>query len=97
LSAFVAGTAGALLGYQQGKISFGSFGVFVSLAYLSVAYLGGVASIAGALVGGLLVPDGILFTVLDLGRYQLLAGGIGLMAVTVLAPGGLTGLRRRRR
>ena len=95
LSAFVAGVAGALLGYQQGQLSFGSFGVFVSLAYLGVAYLGGVAGIAGAVVGGLLVPSGVAFTLLDLGRYQLLASGLGLMAVTVLAPGGVTGWRRR--
>jgi branched-chain amino acid transport system permease protein len=96
LSAFLAGAAGALLGYQQGQLSFGSFGVFVSLAYLAVAYLGGIAGIAGALVGGLLVPNGLAFTLLDLGRYQLLVSGIGLMAVTVLAPGGITGWRPRR-
>jgi branched-chain amino acid transport system permease protein len=93
LSAFLAGVAGALLGYQQGQLSFGSFGVFVSLAYLAVAYLGGVAGIAGAVVGGLLVPSGLAFTLLDLGRYQLLASGLGLMVVTVLAPGGVTGWR----
>lgn len=94
LSAFLAGVAGALLGYQQGQLSFGSFGVFVSLAYLAVAHLGGVAGIGGALVGGLLVPNGLAFTLLHLGRYQLLVSGLGLMAVTVLAPGGLTRWRR---
>lgn len=96
LSALIAGTAGALLGYQQGRLSSGSFGVFVSLAYLAVASLGGIAGIAGALIGGLLVPDGLVFSVLDLGRYQLLVSGIGLILVTVLAPGGLTGRRRYR-
>ena len=94
LSAFLAGVAGALLGYQQGQLSFGSFGVFVSLAYLAVAYLGGIAGIGGAVVGGLLVPNGLVFTLLDLGRYQLLVSGLGLMVVTVLAPGGLTGWRK---
>jgi branched-chain amino acid transport system permease protein len=95
LSAFLAGLAGALLGYQQGALSYGSFGVFVSLAYLAVAYLGGIAGIAGALVAGLLVPNGLVFTLLDIGRWQLLVSGIGLMAVTVLAPGGMTGWRGR--
>jgi branched-chain amino acid transport system permease protein len=95
LSAFLAGLAGALLGYQQGALSYGSFGVFVSLAYLAVAYLGGIAGIAGAVVGGLLVPNGLVFTLLDIGRWQLLVSGLGLMAVTVLAPGGITGWRRR--
>ena len=95
VSAFLAGVAGALLGYQQGQLSFGSFGAFVSLAYLAVAYLGGIAGIAGAVVGGLLVPNGIVFTVFDIGKYQLLASGLGLVVVTVLVPGGLTGLGRR--
>jgi branched-chain amino acid transport system permease protein len=95
LSAFLAGVAGTLLGYQQGQLSFGSFGVFVSLAYVAVASMGGIAGIGGALVGGLLVPNGLVFTLLDLGRYQLLVSGLGLMAVTVLVPGGLTGWRRR--
>jgi branched-chain amino acid transport system permease protein len=95
LSAFLAGVAGALLGYQQGQLSYGSFGVFVSLAYLAVAYLGGIAGIAGALVGGLLVPNGVAFTLLDVGRYQLLVSGVGLMVVTVVAPGGVAGWRRR--
>ncbi|HEX3623040.1 MAG TPA: ABC transporter permease [Acidimicrobiales bacterium] len=76
LSALLAGTAGALLGYQQGQLSFGSFGAFVSLAYLAVVYVGGIAGIAGALVGGLLVPNGLAFTLVHLGRYQLLASGL---------------------
>ena len=97
LSAFVAGLGGALLGYGQGQLSFGSFGVFVSLSYLAVAYVGGIASIAGALVGGLLVEGGLAFTVLEraagLGRYQLLASGLALVLVTVLRPEGLAGRR----
>ena len=97
LSAFVAGLGGALLGYGQGQLSFGSFGVFVSLSYLAVAYVGGIASIAGALVGGLLVEGGLAFTVLEraagLGRYQLLVSGAALVLVAVLRPEGLVGRR----
>ena len=37
VSAFLAGAAGALLGYQQGQLSYSSFGVFVSLSFLAVA------------------------------------------------------------
>jgi len=97
LSAFVAGLGGALLGYGQGQLSFGSFGVFVSLSYLAVAYVGGIASIAGALVGGLLVEGGLAFTVLErvagLGRYQLLVSGAALVLVAVLRPEGIVGRR----
>ena len=67
--------------------------MFVSLAYLAVAYLGGIAGVAGALVGGLLVPGGLVFTLLD-GRYQLLVSGLGLIAVAILRPQGIVGRAR---
>ena len=90
LSAFVAGVGGTLLGYGQGRLSFASFGVFVSLAYLAVTYLGGIAGIAGALVGSLLVPGGLVFNLAG-GRFQLLASGLGLIAVAILRPQGVVG------
>jgi branched-chain amino acid transport system permease protein len=99
LAAFLAGLAGALLGYSQGQLSFASFGVFASLSYLAAAYLGGVARISGALVGGLLVPGGLVFTALDrlagLGEDALLLSGLALTLVVVLAPEGLTGTASR--
>jgi branched-chain amino acid transport system permease protein len=93
LSAFVAGVGGTLLGYGQGRLSFASFGVFVSLAYLAVTYLGGIAGISGALVGGLLVPGGLVFSLAG-GRFQLLASGLGLIAVAILRPQGIVGSRQ---
>ena len=94
LSALVAGLGGALLGYGQGRLSFGSFGVFVSLSYLAAAYLGGIASVSGALVGGLLVPSGLVFTVVD-GKYQLLITGLALILVAIARPQGIVGRARR--
>nr|MDQ6928985.1 ABC transporter permease [Actinomycetota bacterium] len=96
LSAFIAGIGGSLLGYQQGQLSFGSFGVFVSLSFLAIAYLGGIARISGAMVGGALVAGGIVFTAADdlfgWGRYQLLVSGLGLIVIAVLYPEGLSGI-----
>ena len=98
-AAFLAGLAGALTGYAQGQLSFESFGVFVSLSFLAVTYLGGVATISGALLGGLLVPGGLVFTALDrlagLGNESLLLSALAFVVVAVLAPEGLTGLLRR--
>ncbi|HVF13286.1 MAG TPA: hypothetical protein VM942_01735, partial [Acidimicrobiales bacterium] len=91
--ALVAGLGGALLGYGQGRLSFGSFGVFVSLSYLAAAYLGGIASVSGALAGGLLVPGGLVFTFVD-GKYQLLIIGVGLIVVAILRPQGIVGRSR---
>jgi len=90
-SAAVAGLGGALLGYAQGRLSFASFGVFVSLSVLAVTYVGGIARLSGALVGGALVSGGIAFALADraagLGRYQLLATGLALVALAVARRG----------
>ncbi len=98
LASFLAGLAGSLFGYEQGQLSFASFGVFASLSFLAAAYLGGVARISGALVGGLLVPGGLLFTALDkvagLENDATLLSGLALVAVAVLAPEGLAGTVR---
>jgi len=95
LAAFVAGIGGCLLAYSQGRLSYGSFGVFVSLSYLAVTYVGGVGRVWGAVIGGLLVPGGLVFTALDeaagLGRYQLLLSGLALMVVVILRPDGIAG------
>ncbi|MDQ6797629.1 MAG: ABC transporter permease, partial [Actinomycetota bacterium] len=100
-SAFVAGCAGALLGYSQGQLSFGSFSVFVSLSFLAVAYVGGIATVPGALIGGALAGGGIVFSVLDRlagwGRYQALFAGLGLIVVSVLRPDGVAGSSLRPR
>jgi branched-chain amino acid transport system permease protein len=96
LSAFIAGIGGSLLGYQQGQLSFGSFGVFVSLSFLAITFLGGIARISGAMVGGALVAGGLVFTTVDLlfgwGRYQLLVSGVGLVVIAVRFPDGLSGI-----
>jgi branched-chain amino acid transport system permease protein len=98
LAAFLAGLAGALIGYEQERLSFDSFSVFASLAFLAAAYLGGVARISGALVGGLLVPGGLVLTALDrvdaLQDTGLLLSGLAVLVVVVLAPEGITGQAR---
>lgn len=95
LSAVLAGIAGDLIGWEQGQLSFGSFELFVSLSFFALTYIGGIGRIAGALVGGALVANGIVFTVLDdatgIGDYQLFASGVAVVVATVLLPEGLAG------
>lgn len=99
LSAFVAGLAGALVAYQHTRVSFASFGVFVSLTVVAVAFIGGITRVSGALVGGLLVPNGLVFTALDrwvgFGRYQALVSGLGLLVAAVMWPDGVSGALAR--
>ena len=94
LSAFVAGLAGTLAGYHQGALSDQSFTISRSLVVLAVAYLGGIASVAGAAFGGLVIPGGLVATaaerVLHLGRYETLFAGVAVVFVALRNPEGVT-------
>ncbi len=98
VSSFLAGLGGALIGYSRGQLSADSFGVFVSLAFLAFAYLGGITSVGGALVAGTLAPLGIGYVVLDrsfhLGRHYLLLSGVLLVLTAILNPQGIAGTAR---
>jgi branched-chain amino acid transport system permease protein len=97
-SAFLAGLAGTLIGYSRGQLSAESFTVFVGMAFLAFAYLGGITSIGGALVAGTLAPLGIGYVVLNravsLGQYYTLVAGLGLVMVAMLNPAGIAGQTR---
>jgi len=53
LSAFMAGIAGAALGAFQTVVTYNDFNIFYSLIWLSVAVIGGVGSVWGAAIAGL--------------------------------------------
>jgi branched-chain amino acid transport system permease protein len=97
-SAFLAGLAGTLIGYSRGQLSAESFTVFVGLAFVAFAYLGGITSIGGALVAGTLAPLGIGYVLLNevvsLGQYYSLVAGLGLVLVAMLNPGGIAAQTR---
>jgi branched-chain amino acid transport system permease protein len=99
ISAFVAGIAGALSGYRFGSVTPEYFGVFQSLSFLAFAYMGGISSVTGAVIGGFLVTNGLMFTILQnwIGvspNYTLLIGGLGLILTVVFNPDGIAGTWR---
>lgn len=91
LSSFIAGLGGTLLAYQYNTLSVNSFGVFASLALLATTYLGGIASIAGALFAGLIADGGVLTAALgSTGSGATYAvNGLALMVIVVVYPDGL--------
>jgi branched-subunit amino acid ABC-type transport system permease component len=109
LSSFIAGLGGALLAYQAGgRLSPQGFAALQSLNLLAVAYLGGIASVGGAVVAGVTILGGVatvLFEkVVHIEAWQELAGGLGLIIVAIVHPTGVAGAihdkrvaRRRRR
>jgi ABC-type branched-subunit amino acid transport system ATPase component/branched-subunit amino acid ABC-type transport system permease component len=104
-SSFVAGIGGALLGYSRGQLSADSFGIFVGIAFLSFAYLGGISSIGGALLAGTFLPLGInyVFFTRVLGSriaafdtYYFILGGLGLIVAAAKNPDGIAGAIHRK-
>jgi branched-chain amino acid transport system permease protein len=99
IAAFVAGLGGAMIGYNIQALSADSFDVFLSFSLLAAAYLGGITSVNGAVVGGLLTTGGVSFYVMQ--RYvgvgpefEFLIGGLGLIVTVVLNPQGIAGATR---
>jgi branched-chain amino acid transport system permease protein len=95
IASSVAAIGGVMTGYLQTDISFGSFDVFVGLAWLALAYMGGITSVSGALVGGTIAAGGVMSTIMDdafgFGRYVPIVAGIGLILTAVLNPDGISG------
>ena len=97
VSAFYTGVAGGLFAFVVGFLSPDGFDVFVSVDYLVMVIVGGLASVPGSLVGAALV------TVLNdwLARFQnyrpMIFGAV-LVVVMLFMPGGIAraaALRRR--
>jgi branched-chain amino acid transport system permease protein len=96
ISAGLAGVGGVMLAFKQNDVSSASFAYFASLAFLAFAYLGGITSINGAFVGGLLVPSSIIVVTsnyflhgLAIDRYVTVIGGASLILTAIIHPEGI--------
>ncbi|QJU52720.1 ABC transporter permease [Herbiconiux sp. KACC 21604] len=96
-SSVLAATAGVLMTYSVGQFSSASFDVLaVGLPLLAFAYLGGITSLYGALVGALMVPGGVTYVLIggwfqDPGSWYLLFSGCALVLTAILNPEGIAG------
>lgn len=97
LSSALAASAGVLMTYSLGQFSSASFDVLsVGLPLLAFAYLGGITSMYGALVGALMVPGGVVHVLLtrwldDPGSWYLLVSGCALVVTAISYPEGIAG------
>lgn len=95
ISSGLAGVGGCLLAYQRGQISYNSFDVFASLLVLTIAYLGGIGVVRGAIVGGIMFTGGLGTTALEnwlhLGDYQSIIFAGALVLTAIANPDGLAG------
>jgi len=96
IGAGIAGVGGVMLAFKQNDVSSANFVYQASLAYLAFAYLGGITSVNGAIVGGLLAPAGFV-TVLsnyflkgtNIDRYVTIIGGAALVFTAIANPNGI--------
>jgi branched-chain amino acid transport system permease protein len=97
IASFVAGVAGVMFAYKSVSFNGGGLEAQDGLEMVALGYLGGIGSIAGAVIGGVLAPSGV-FVVGVLGGGssvdQFLLTGLGLVLVAVRFPGGLAGTWR---
>ncbi|GAF47636.1 branched-chain amino acid ABC transporter permease/ATP-binding protein [Rhodococcus wratislaviensis] len=93
IAAFLAGVAGSLFGYLYGHLAFESFAPFTSIAFITTAYIGGIGSVVGALLAGLLAAGGPFFNLLagfaSVDQFQLVIAGAGVILTAVLNPDGI--------
>ena len=101
-SSFLAGIGGALTAYKFGTFSMESFAVLASLSLFAFSYLGGIATVSGAIYAGSLWQQGVGTEVFedlffDLGRYEAFLGGFFLVVTALIQPEGIDGFDRRER
>ena len=103
IASFIAGIAGCVISYQQTHLSASSFSAFVSVSFLAIAFLGGITTVVGALIGGVLFAGGLMTVVFDDlifsrsdngAALQDLIGGLGLILTAILNPEGIAGAVR---
>jgi branched-chain amino acid transport system permease protein len=99
VSAAIAGVAGAVIAYRSGGAAPERFDYLQSLVFFAYAYLGGISSVAGAIVGGIIVSGGLLWTFLlnvvgISADFTFLLGGLGLIVAAIFTPDGAAGWLR---
>jgi len=91
ISAFFAGIAGAFYAHEMRVINPEVFASVESATLLAMMVVGGIGSIPGAILGGLvltILPEVLRF----IGDFRLVLYGAGVVAIIIFAPKGLGGL-----
>jgi len=94
LSAFFGGVGGALFAYTVGLVLPQSFGLFQLVIHIAIVVLGGMASLAGAIIGALLLTTLPEF-LRDFQSLQEVMFGTALVIVAIFMPRGIAGALTR--
>ncbi len=94
ISGFLAAVAGVLFAHHQHDVSARSFGPEESIAMFLMAVIGGLGSVAGALLGAVYVG---VTTIFGSPAIRVIATGAGVLVVLLFFPGGLGSVAYRLR
>lgn len=105
IASFLAGAAGVLYAYDFGTVSASRFGPIAALGIISFAFLGGITSVAGAVLAGFMTTEALFPHILStwvlpegqVGTYTLLFGGLALIITLIINPDGIEGARYQKR
>jgi branched-chain amino acid transport system permease protein len=95
IASALAGVGGIFQAYRLGSVAVGSYSLFAGLAILAFAYLGGITSVWGAIIGGMMIGGGLVsqtignFADADFNAYLSIIGAIGLILTAILNPEGI--------
>ena len=89
----LAGVAGVMMAYQTSATAATNWEYGIGLSALAFAYLGGITSINGAILGGMLAGGGLVaefgaWHSPGLYSYTAILGGLGMILTAVLHPAG---------
>jgi branched-chain amino acid transport system permease protein len=94
LSSAIAAIAGVLYAYNFGSVDPTQFGIANGLGVIAFAYIGGITTVSGAIVAGMLTTEGVMSHILEkwVGipiNYQLLFAGVALAFTVITNPQGI--------
>jgi branched-chain amino acid transport system permease protein len=97
ISSMIAGLAGGLYAYNFGSVTAARFGVVAALGFIAFAYLGGITTVTGALLGGMFVTEGLGFHAIEKWTglppaWELMFGGVALLVTVVTHPDGVASM-----
>ncbi|MGE0304238.1 MAG: ATP-binding cassette domain-containing protein [Acidimicrobiia bacterium] len=94
ISSALAGVAGCMFSFQLGTIGAANWLPLAGIALLAFAYIGGITSVNGAIVAGLLVPGGLMayttkYFLGSIDDYLVPLGGAVLVMTAITQPAGI--------
>jgi branched-chain amino acid transport system permease protein len=95
ISAAIAGAAGVLISYSLTVLSIQTWSPFGGITNLTLLFIGGVGSVAGMVIGAVLIPAGLLSSSASEGEFLRGAiSGVAMILIAIRLPDGLSSLGR---